>query len=83
MIIIIIMIIIMIIIIIIIIILIIITTTRATTAIIIVDVQQGGCTFASSWKMNQNLPKNQFEQMISQQDVLRKKYATAGEWCRW
>ena len=33
--------------------------------------------------MNQNLPKNQFEQMISQQNVLRKKYATAGEWCRW
>ena len=41
--------------------------------IIILDVEQGGHTFARSWKMNQNLPENQFKQMISLRDELRNE----------
>ena len=36
----------------------------------ILNVEQGGCTFGGSWKMNQNPSENQFEQMISQRDKL-------------
>ena len=41
--------------------------------IIIFDVEPGGRTLARSLKMNQNLPENQFEHMIPQQDELRNE----------
>ena len=36
-------------------------------------VKLGGCTLVPSWKMNQNLPENQFEHMISQRAKLRNE----------
>ena len=41
--------------------------------VIVFDVELGGRTLARSLKMNQNLPENQFEHMISQQDELRNE----------